>query len=157
MNLDDLSLIVNYIVDEGEKVKKEYLEDPTGPVDYVAVFCRDDDEQQKILSLVKTLGVVAQKTPTGPNIKLNNPIITKSGPVKLIKVRNIDPIKHQRGASDFRVKDYEIFKQKYLGRKNINLIERQGFEMIEIWDPNADVLVYFLNIPLTRQLGIETN
>ena len=29
--------------------------------------------------------------------------------------------------------------------------------MIEIWDPQADVLVYFPNIPLTKQLGIKTD
>lgn len=156
MNLDELSLIINYIVDEGEKVKSKYLEEPTGLIDYVAIFCRDENEKQKILALTETLGVVVRDTPTGQNIKLNSPIKTKSGPVKLIKVRNTDPIKHHRGAPDFRVKDYDSFKRKYLGKKDFKLIDRGSFEMIEIYDPKADVLVYFLNIPLTTQLGIRT-
>ena len=154
---DGLNSIVNYIVDEGEKVKAKYLEEQTGPVDYVAIFCKDEDEKKKLLDLVSALGTVAQETPTGPNIKLINPIVTNSGAVRLIKIRNVDSIKRQRGAPDFRVEDYHSFKQKYLGKKNINLIDRKSFEMIEIWDPQADVLVYFPNIPLTKQLGIKTD
>lgn len=154
MNEEEFDKIVNYIVDEGEKVKKKYLEEETGPVDYLAICCRDGKEKQELLSLTRTLGTVAQETPTRPNFKLRVPIMTKSGPVRLVKIRNTDPLKHQRGAPDFRVNDYEAFKKKYLGKKNINLIDRKTFEMIEIWDPEADVLVYFCSIPLTQQLGI---
>lgn len=153
MNHQEFESLVNYIVDEGERVKDNNLDEATGPVDYLAIFSKDDKEKQELLDLALNLGIVAQETPTGPNIKLHKPIQTKSGPVTFVKIRNVDPIKKQRGAPDFRVEDYEGFKKKYLGRKNFNLIDRRTFEMIEIWDPTADVLVYFCNIPLTKQLG----
>lgn len=154
MNNNDLELIVNYIVDKGEGVIKKYLEEPVGNIDYLAIFCKDDEEKKQLLDLMNSLGEVIQDTPTGPNFKLKTPIETKSGKVGLIKIRNTDSAKIHRGAPDFKVDDYEAFKNKYLGREHFNLIERQDFEMIEIWDPEADVLVYFPNIPLTNQLGI---
>ena len=157
MNVKELEELVNYIVDEGERVKSKYLEEETGPVDYLSIFCKDEKEKNELLSLMKTEGEFIQDAPTGPNFKLRTPIMTKSGPVPLIKIRNTDPVKRQRGAPDFRVKNYEEFKRKYLGRKNINLIDRKTFEMIEIWDPDADVLVYFCSIPMTKQLGIKTD
>ncbi len=151
---EDLELVINYIVDEGEKINKKYLEEKVGSIDYLAIFCKDEKEKQELLGLMDKLGEVVQETPTGPNYKLLTPIKTKSGNVNLVKIRNADPKKSHRGAPDFRVNDYVLFKKKYLGRQNFNLIIRPGFEMIEIWDPNADVLVYYLNIPLTKQLGI---
>jgi hypothetical protein len=155
MKREEFEKIVNYIVDEGERVKRKYLKEETGPVDYVGIFCRDEKEKQKLFTLIKTLGIVVQETPTGPNFKLKTPILTKSGSTHFIKIRNTDPIKHQRGAPDFLVEDYYSFKKKYLGRKDFNLINREIFEMIEIWDPDADVLVYFKNITMAQVLGVK--
>lgn len=154
MNSSKLSTLVNYIVDKGIEVKTKHLENDHSPIDYVAIFCKDEEEKEELLNLLESLGNIIQQTPTGPNFKLKTPIVTSSGPVTLIKIRNTDPIKHQRGAPDFRIDDYEAFKKKYLGKQNFNLIDRKTFEMIEIWDPKADVLVYFPNIPLTKQLDL---
>ena len=153
MDRRKLESIVNYIVEEGERVKYKYLEEETGPVDYLGIFCRDEKEKRELLSLMKAEGEFVQETSRGPHYKLKKPIETKSGPVGLIKIRNTDPVKKHRGAPDFRVDNYDSFKKKYLGRKDFNLIVRPNYEMIEIWDPQADVLVYFLSIPITEQLG----
>jgi hypothetical protein len=154
MTSQELTAIVNYIVDEGDKINKKYLDEVVGPVDYVAIFCKDENEKNELTNLITNLGEAVDETPTGINYKLNSPIETNQGPVILIKIRNTDPQKPHRGALDFRVKDYASFKNKYLGREHFNLIERPDFEMIEIWDPEADVLVYYPNIPLTQQLKI---
>jgi len=152
MNRQKLDSIINEIVDEGEKVKSKYLEEPTGPVDYLGIFSRDEDEMNAMLSLMKTEGKFLQDTPTGPHYMLKNPVLTKSGPVSIIKVRKPDSKKPYRGAPDFLVDDYDSFKKKYLGRKYFNLIDREVFEMIEIWDPEANVLVYFKNMPIAHVL-----
>lgn len=157
MNRQQFEDIINEIVDEGERVKKKYLEEETGHVDYLGIFCKDEKEKNDLLSLMKTEGEFIQDTPTGPHYKLKRLVLTKSGSVVIIKVRNKDPRKPYRGAPDFLVDDYDSFKKKYLGRKDFNLIDREAFEMIEIWDPDADVLVYFKNIPMVQVLGIKTD
>ena len=156
MTVKDFDLIINYIADEGEKINRKYLLDKeVGSIDYLAVFCKDEEEREELLNIINKIGKVVQETPTGPNYKLSSPIKTKSGEVNLVKIRNNDPKKSHRGAPYFRVNDYASFKKKYLGKENFDLIERPGFEMIEIWDPAADVLVYYPSIPLTVQLGIN--
>ena len=157
MNRQQFEAIVNEIVKEGERVKSKYLEEPTGPVDYVGIFSRDENEKNAMLSLMKTEGEFLQDTPTGPHYKLKRPLLTKSGLVAVIKVRTTDPKKPHRGSPDFLVDDYDSFKKKYKDRKYFNVIEREVFEMIEIWDPDADVLVYFKNIPMAQILGIKTD
>ncbi len=154
MDRKKLEEIINYIVDEGERVKSKYLEEETGPVDYLGIFSKDEDEKNKLLELMKTEGKFIKDTPTGPHYLLHNPVITKSGPVSIIKVRTTDPKKPYRGAPDFLVDDYDSFKKKYLGRKDFDLITREVFEMIEIWDRDADVLVYFKNHPMAEILGL---
>lgn len=157
MNRQQLESIINEIVDEGERVKKKYLEEETGPVDYVGIFSKDENEKNDMLSLMKTEGEFIQDTPTGPHYKLKRPVLTKSGPVVVIKVRTTDPKKPYRGSPDFLVDDYVSFKKKYLGRKDFNLIDREAFKMVEIWDPQADALVYFKNKPIAQILSIKTD
>ncbi|MBI5220288.1 MAG: hypothetical protein HY978_00420 [Candidatus Liptonbacteria bacterium] len=52
------------------------------------------------------------------------------------------------------VDHYAEFKTAHLGQPGFSLIPREGYEMIELIDPEFDVRVYFSNPPLTQQLGI---
>jgi hypothetical protein len=93
-----------------------------------------------------TLGKPGDKTATksGVTIILDKPIETPAGHLEVLKVRKPDPTRSQRGAPDFRVKDYNKFKEKYFltGRNsNFSLMIRKEYEMLEL--KGVDVLVYF--------------
>lgn len=110
---------------------------------------KDEQEFKNLEQLVRPLGrkVDKQTSKTGVSFLLNQPIKTPAGLLKLLKIRKPDPTRPQRGAPDFRVKDYQHFKDKYLQKSgNFTLMVRKDLEMIEL--KGIDVLVYFPNNPV---------
>lgn len=155
MDQEKFYQILNYLVDQTIKMKDENTDQKAAPIDYICIFSQSEDEYHQLDTLVKQLGDPVDPTPTGMVYKLTQPFKTPAGLVYLLKIRIYDGTKPQRGDCDFRVDNYPRFKQKYLDKLGFNLIERAGFEMIELKDPNFDVLAYFPNIPLTKDLGIK--
>ena len=102
------------------------------------------------------MGSVIENTPTGPLYKLHISLKTLAGHLLLLKIRQPDPTRPQRGDADFTLKNYYLFKEKYLKDvEHFKLIDRGDFEMIELGDPKFQVLSHFSNIPLTISLGID--
>lgn len=146
MTKQDLEKIVNYIVDQALKAIHENTDEKDLLVDYMGIFAKDDAEFTEIEKLLRTLGKLGDKTATksGTTILLDEPFNTPAGHLKVLKIRRPDPTRPQRGAPDFRVKDYATFKQKYfLSGQNSNfaLMVRKKYEMLEL--KGTDVLVYF--------------
>ncbi|MBU0706913.1 hypothetical protein KKG41_00900 [Patescibacteria group bacterium] len=144
MTKQDLEKIVNYIVSQGLKAIKDNTDVEGLPVDYMGIFAEDDGEFMEIDEVLKTLGVLGDKTatPSGSTYLLNEPLNTPAGPLKVIKIRKPDPTRPQRGAPDFRVSDYSKFKEKYLAScGNFSLMIRPKYEMMEL--KGINVLVYF--------------
>lgn len=144
MTKQELEKIVTYIVDQGLLAIKENTNEKYLPIDYIGIFCQNDEEFIEMDNLVKTLGVLGDKTATGTGntYLLNEPINTNAGLLKVLKVRKSDATRPQRGAPDFRVNNYQSFKEKYLSRgHNFSLITREVYELIEL--KGIDVLVYF--------------
>ena len=141
----DLEKIVNYIVEQGLKAIKDNTDEIDLPIDYMGIFTQGDAEFAKMESLVKTLGKPGDKTATtsGSTFLLDAPLQTPAGLLKVLKIRKPDPTRPQRGAPDFKVNDYQSFKNKCLSGQNSNfsLIIRKEYEMIEL--KGEDVLVYF--------------
>ena len=155
MNKNKFFNIVQYIVSQGEKIAIKYSGETNLQIGYVDIFAKDEVEKEQLLSIIKKLGKVAERPKTGLTFLLDKPINTDSGSLRLIKIRFPDPARPQRGAPDFKVPDYKVFKKGILGKKNVNLIERPKYEMIEIWDKTEDVLVYFPNILLSDDLSLN--
>ena len=149
MNKQDLENIVRYLVKQAIEAIENNTDEKNLPVDYVAIFSKDEQEFNNLELLVRPLGrEIDKKTAkTGFTFLLNDPLKTPAGLVKLIKIRKPDPTRPQRGAPDFRVKKYDDFKSKYLQKSgDFTLMVRKDFEMIEL--KGVDVLVYFPNKPL---------
>jgi len=156
MEREDLEKIINYIVNQGLKAIRENTDEKDPQVDYMGIFAKDDVEFNEMERLLVTLGKPGDKTATksGVTILLDKPFTTPAGPLKVLKARKPDLTRPQRGAPDFRVNDYQKFKEKYfLSGKNSNfsLMLRKEYEMLEL--KGVDVLVYFPNIHFeNRQL-----
>ena len=150
-----ISEIVAFIVPRAMELNHAHIKEEVGPINYSAIFCRDDHEYEKLLSEAQVLGIIADNTPTGPLFRLNAPIQTIAGPLHLVKIRKADPTRLERGDADFTMKNYDDFKERYLNDVHFKCIDKGHFEMMELRDPKFSVLSYFSNIPLTIQLGIE--
>ena len=146
MTREELEKIVNHIVSQGLKAISDNTGESNLPVDYIGIFCKDDAEFTEIEHLLNTLGKPGDKTATksGSTFLLDEPFNTPAGPLKVLKARRPDPTRPQRGAPDFRVEDYQSFKEKYFsngGNSNFSLMIRKKYEMLEL--KGIDVLVYF--------------
>ncbi len=138
------------IVEDGKRSIQKKLNIEKLPIDYVAIFSQSQEEYEELTSVITKLGKRVEETSTGFTYKLYKPLKTNAGELHLIKIRKHDPKKKQRGAPDFRVKDYKKFKQRHLNKDYINLIKRPNYEMLELI--GNDILVYFPNKPLSEEL-----
>lgn len=92
----------------------------------------------------------------GP-VFLIEPILTVAGPLRLLKIRKPDSKRPEIGDADFTLDNCDQIKEKLLEKKNCQLITREKFEMLELKDPNFDVLVYFSCPTLLEVLKITTS
>jgi len=153
MRREDVYKIIDYIAFECVRLRDKYIEEKDLEVDYVCIFSQNENEFNELFKVAQEIGKLANETPTGPVFAFNDRPETVAGKPKLLKIRKPDVTRPQRGDMDFNT-DYESFKKKYLNNKNFKLIVREDFEMIELKDDSFNVLVYFANTPLSKQLGI---
>ena len=152
MQNKDLTEVVNYVVNRSIKLKNKYTKETTIPIEFACIFSQDDKEYQEFSETIKKLGKVVQNTPTGYTFKLNSPIKTKAGMLKLVKIRKPDPLRKERGDVDFNT-NYSKFKIKYQNKPQFELIDRDNFEMLRLSDPKFDTMVCFSSIPLSEGLN----
>ena len=154
--MKDLLSFVSYIVDKSIQMKDKYTNANDAPIEFACFFCQNDTEYKKLTAEIQKLGKVVQDTPTGFTYLLNQPLETKAGSFRLVKIRKPDPLRKERGDTDFNT-NYPEFKKKYGKKPNFELIDRDSFEMVRLSVPNQDVMVCFSSIPLSRVLGINSN
>jgi len=142
MDETEFKKIVNYIIEQGMGALRS-TDEKGAAIDYVAIFSSDDQEFKNLMIVAESLGKEIDKetAKTGRTFLLNEPMETLAGKLSLVKVRLPDATRAQRGAPDFKVKNYLQFKEKYLQSSgNFTLMVRKDYEMIEI--KGVDVLVY---------------
>lgn len=142
MDKNEFEKIINYIVEQGLLALKKINEENC-VIDYVAIFSKNENEFKSLELVAEKMGGEADKenVKTGRTFLLNKSIDTSAGKLSLVKIRKPDATRPQRGAPDFKVKNYQEFKDKYLQSSgDFTLMIRKDYEMIEI--KGVDVLVY---------------
>ena len=153
MNNEELKKIVTYLVKQGLDTIENNTDENQAVIDYVSIFSKDDNEFKNLELVAETMGVQVDKEniKTGKTYLLNEPIETPAGNLKLVKIRIPDATRPQRGAPDFKIQNYQQFKEKYLQSSgNFTLMTRKDYEMIEI--KGVDVLVYIPNKTLGERM-----
>ena len=150
----DLIKIVQDIVTESVRLKDEMTNQHDVQVGYVAVFCQDETEYDTFKQLAQENGWLAKDTYSG-SVFIIPPIETASGRLNVLKIRNPDPTRPERGDSDFDARNFLSFKEKYLIKTGFSLIARDEFEMIEVVSPKYNVRIYFSDPPVRFHAGIR--
>jgi hypothetical protein len=145
---------VQGIVEKSRILKDKFTTEKDAQVNYCCIFSQSAKEYAALLACAKKMGKVVKETPSGLLFQIH-PLATVAGKLQLLKIRNPDSTRPERGDADFTVKNYPDFKKKYLGKKGFKLIPRENFEMIELMDDKFDVRAYFSHPPLDVQLGIS--
>lgn len=150
---DGLDEVVQYIVNTSFELKNKFTDAKYAPVEFACIFCQTEDEYQNFSNLVKERGHAVQDTPSGKTFLLDVPIQTKAGLLKLLKIREPDFVRKERGDADFNT-NYSELKAKYEKDPRFELITRDSFEMLRLFDPEFDVMSCFSSVPLSKDLGI---
>jgi len=115
MTENELEKIIFYLVKQGLMTLERFTDEKNGVIDYVAIFAKDENEFNDLLSVAETVGqeIDRETAKTGKTFLLNKPLDTTAGVLSLIKIRKPDDIRPQRGAPDFKIPDYQQFKNRY--------------------------------------------
>lgn len=149
----NLKNLVADIVKRSRELKNKHTAEIDAKVNYACIFSQNDNEFAEFKKLAGQIGRVIEETPSGPLFQIK-PLDTVSGLLRLLKIRNPDKTRPERGDADFTVSNYSAFKKKYLSQGNFKLISREKFEMIELMDSDFNVRAYFSSKPLIKDLGL---
>lgn len=148
-----METLIQNIVKNAKDLKDKYTDQKNAPVNYACIFCQSKEEEENFLKLAHKLGTVIQETKAGPVFQIS-PLDTIAGKLQLLKIRKPDSTRPERGDADFTVSDYPSFKKKYLNKPGFSLIQKENFEMIELYKKGRNVRVYFSFPPLDKQLNL---
>ena len=152
--MNELAEIIKHVVSHSADLKNLYTDEKQAPVEFGCVFCQSEDEYEKFTDEIKKYGRVVEDTISGFTYLLEVPISTASGPLRLVKIRKVDPMRKERGDADFNT-NYEELKKKYRNHPKFELIKRETFEYLRLSDRDFDVMACFSNIPKSEDLGIK--
>lgn len=151
-----LTAVVERIIAEGTQLRDKYVRGVPMRIDYVAVFCQNEAEFRRFNEdAISAGGLVRQETPTGSVYYYSGFFPAVEPGTKLLKIRTVDPTRPQRGDVDFWIFDFHERRLNLIRDLPVRDIVRSDGELIELADEEFDVLVYFSNPPLSRDLAVE--
>lgn len=144
-NKKQFLVAVKYVVLQSTKLCKKSIGKKL-PIICLTIFAHYTEEYNNLVKIALKLGKIYSEN-NGPYVYLKNPLKIGSNTIKYLRIRKPDPYRMQVGCNNFEVEDYQSFKRKYLtkDRKNLRLIKRPNYEMIEFFDPDFDVLAYVVS------------
>ncbi len=136
---------VKYIATQTTKLCEKTI-GKTLQINYLTIFSHYQEEYENLIKLLQSLGS-SRPTNNGIRFELNEPIEVVGQKIKSIRIRKPDPYRTHVGCNDFAVVNYQEFKEKYQKpeNKNLRLLVRQEYEMIEFFHPDFDVLAYVVS------------
>ncbi|MBU0708802.1 hypothetical protein KJ596_03570 [Patescibacteria group bacterium] len=131
----------------------------------VGVFCHYDDEYKRLTELRKELTVTSNNL-NQKYYRLHKPITippTHNVPettYTYLYVRKPDPYRHHVGDIDFYLEPekYEELKTSTLKGKKVlgaRVFERPGLDMIELYNPDVDVLAYVSTEKMSEAVKVK--
>lgn len=131
----------------------------------MGVFCHYDEEYAFLTELRKQL-TEAFDDPNQKYFKLHNPIIIPAQDnipettYTYLYIRKPDPYRHHVGDIDFYIEpnEYQELKQSLLDGKLISgtrIFPREDLDMIELFNPDVDVLAYLSPKDMTEKVRIK--
>lgn len=119
-------------------------------IDFIDIFPTNEEHKVKLDQELIAISEILEKTERGIVYSLNNPINTKYGELKYVKVRFFDETRlNWEAASDFVVEDRKVLLDKVGKDSRFKYIERTDWDAVEFKTDNT--LIYFLN-PLASEV-----
>lgn len=144
-NKKKLNEAVKYVATQNTKLCKKIIGKPL-PITSLTIFAHYHAEYEEIVEILSKIGKYYNEN-NGIRVTLHNPIKVGRNTITHLRIRRPDPYRMHVGCSDLNIKNYSSFKKKYLDNKskNLRLIVRSEYEMIEFFDPDFDILAYVVS------------
>lgn len=146
-NQKELIEAVAYTALQTSKMAKK-VTGKTFPIKSLTIFSHSQEEFESLVKITESLGKPYNYN-NGPRVELDEPIEIEGNIITHLRIRKPDLERPQVGCNDFET-DYNAFKNDYLlkHKENLSLIKRPEYEMIELHDPDFDVLAYVVSVSL---------
>ena len=138
---DTLRQTIAYIVERSSALIQVFSPG-TMPIESVTVCAHYHDEYEYLAKLVGQWG----KSAENGYIELAEPFITNQISIPSLRIRQPDPYRSQVGSADFAIDFSNAAKLIAQHPKNIRLIQRPHFDLVEFHHPDYDVLAYVLGV-----------
>lgn len=140
------------IVDKNLKRIEDDLKEIEGLkcIDFIDIFPISEKHKFQLDQELTSISKILQETERGKIYSLNNPINTKYGKLKYVKIRFFDETRlNWEAAADFVVEDRNVLLDKVGKDSRFTYIKRPDWDAIEFKTDNT--LIYFLN-PLASEV-----
>lgn len=113
-------------------------------IDFIDIFPTSVEHKVHLDRELISISKILEETERGVVYALNNPINTKYGELKYVKIRFFDETRlNWEAAADFVVEDRNILLDKVGKDSRFKYIERPDWDAVEFKTENT--LIYFLN------------
>ena len=133
------------------RIEKDLLQiEGLQSIDFIDIFPTSEEHKKQLDNEVSKISKLLKETERGNVYLLNEPIKTKYGELRHMKIRYYDEKRlNWEAAADFVVKDRNILMNKAGKDKRYSYIKRTEWDAIEF--KTNDTLIYFLN-PLASKV-----
>jgi len=133
----------------------------------MGVFCHYDDEYEQLVAIRKEI-TEPSDNPEQKYFALYEPIVIPANDgvpqtaYTHLYIRKPDPYRHHVGDVDFYLEpeQYDELKQSLLSGKQIKgarVFPRNDLDMVELHDPNIDVLGYVSTIKMSEKVRVKVS
>lgn len=114
------------------------------PIEYLTIFSQSEEDFSNLRENLKGIGDETEAN-NGFKYNLKKPIHYKRDKISLIRIRKPDIHRKELGCGDLKYmdKDYADLRAVAL-RKGLDIILRDGYEMIELSDFDTNVYAYLV-------------
>ncbi len=162
---EELVAALNHIHTECYKLCQQSLGNYLPNAGNVGIFCHYEDEYQYLISLRSEL-TEPSDNPDQKYFTLLRPIVIPSrngipeATYAHLYIRRPDPYRHHVGDIDFYLEPdaYSKLKQSLLDKepiKGARVFPRNDLDMLELYDPDVDVLAYVSTSSMTEKVRIK--
>ena len=162
---DQLFEAIRHIHSESFKLCKQSLGQYLPVAGNMGIFCHFDDEHAFLTSIRKELTEQSDNA-NQKYFKLHEPIVIPAGEdipeatYTHLYIRKPDPYRHHVGDVDFYIEpdEYSKLKQSLLDGAQIpgaRIFPREDLDMIELYNPESDVLAYVSPREMTEKVRIK--
>jgi len=133
------------------RIEKDLLQiEGLQSIDFIDIFPTSEEHKKQLDNEVSKISKLLKETERGNVYLLNEPIKTKYGELRHMKIRYYDEKRlNWEAAADFVVNDRNILMNKVGKDERYSYIKRTEWDAIEF--KTNDILIYFLN-PLASKV-----